>query len=90
MQGNLCVKSFSSSLLALLLSLCTLLSHAQLMEAPWCLLDHEEKTGFSKKLTVYNCPPTTPLLLFPFLWSPVKVAIHCPTTRVRMSRHLAH
>eukprot|EP00967_Tisochrysis_lutea_P004878 scaffold5756_cov19-Tisochrysis_lutea.AAC.1 len=53
------------------------------LAADWCLLDHEERVGFyNKKLTVYNCPSASPLLLIPFLWSPVKINIQCPTPRV--------
>eukprot|EP00200_Dunaliella_tertiolecta_P015513 CAMPEP_0202409028 /NCGR_PEP_ID=MMETSP1128-20130828/16128_1 /ASSEMBLY_ACC=CAM_ASM_000463 /TAXON_ID=3047 /ORGANISM="Dunaliella tertiolecta, Strain CCMP1320" /LENGTH=393 /DNA_ID=CAMNT_0049014289 /DNA_START=102 /DNA_END=1280 /DNA_ORIENTATION=+ len=52
------------------------------LAADWCLLDHEERVGFyNKKLTVYNCPSASPLLLIPFLWSPVKINIQCPTPR---------
>ncbi|KAF5837754.1 hypothetical protein DUNSADRAFT_3897 [Dunaliella salina] len=50
--------------------------------AEWCWLDHSERVGFyNKKLTVYKCPSTSPLLLIAYLWSPVKIDIHCPTTR---------
>jgi len=48
----------------------------------WCLLDHEERLGFNKRLTIYNCPPATPLLLPFFLWQPLKINVHCPSTKV--------
>jgi len=84
-MGKIQGKGHASLLIAMLILLSKLsFCHAQIQLAEdWCLKDHEEKTGFTRRLTVYNCPPVSALLLLPFLWSPLKVRVHCPTSRVR-------